>query len=109
MTGRLQDKIAIVTGASSGVGREISLRYAAEGAILICSDLQEEPRAKGTGENAETTHALITSRGGKATFMKCDVGDPKQMEALVEDTVKKFGRLDMYVPLVFAESLSNSV
>jgi NAD(P)-dependent dehydrogenase (short-subunit alcohol dehydrogenase family) len=94
MPGRLQGKIAIVTGASSGVGRAISLEYANEGAILICSDLQPTSRLKSEIEEGETAQ-LINDRGGKAVFIKCDVGDPSQFEALVADTVKKFERLDM--------------
>lgn len=92
---RLQDKVAIVTGASSGLGRAISLRYAREGAKVVCADLSPAARPQVPEESDVTTHDLITRDGGNAIFVQTDVGDAAQMESLVKAAVDKFGRLDM--------------
>ncbi|KAE8151903.1 hypothetical protein BDV25DRAFT_151948 [Aspergillus avenaceus] len=94
---RLQDKVAIVTGSSSGLGRAISLRYAREGANVVCADLSPTARSQIPEELDTTTHDLITRAGGHAIFVQTDVGDASQMERLVNATVDKFGRLDILV------------
>ncbi len=81
----LKDKVAIVTGASSGIGKEIALHYAAQGASVVVSDVDE----KG---GAETVSA-ITSKDGKAVFFRADTSSPKDNEALVAHAVKTFGGL----------------
>lgn len=91
---RLQDKVAIVTGSSSGLGRAIAIRYAQEGAKVVCADLT--PTARSQEEAEITTHDLIIRDGGQATFAKTDVGDATQMENLVQVAVKEYRRLDMY-------------
>ena len=91
---RLQDKVAIVTGSSSGLGRAIALRYSREGAKVVCSDLCPAPRLQVDSES-EPTHDLITKAGGKAIFVQTDVGNAKQMENLVQEAVREFGRLDV--------------
>lgn len=90
---RLQDKVAIVTGSSSGLGRAISIRYAQEGARVVCADLS--PTARSQEEAEIKTHDLIVKAGGQAIFVQTDVGDAKQMERLVQAAVKGYGRLDM--------------
>lgn len=90
---RLQDKVAIVTGASSGLGRAIAIRYAQEGASVICADLS--PTARSHEEAQITTHDSIVKDGGQAIFVQADVGDAAQMEHLVQAAVRQFGRLDM--------------
>jgi NAD(P)-dependent dehydrogenase (short-subunit alcohol dehydrogenase family) len=94
MPGRLQDRVAIVTGASSGLGRAISLRYASEGAKVVCSDLRADAPNESDGQ---TTHDAIIKNGGEAIFVKTDVRESAEVEALVAAAVEKFGRLDMYV------------
>ena len=91
---RLQEKVAIVTGASSGLGRAIAIRYAQEGAKVVCADLT--PTARSQEEAGITTHDLIIQEGGQAIFVQADVGDATQMENLVKKAVKVYGRLDMY-------------
>lgn len=91
---RLQDRTAIITGASSGLGRAIALRYAQEGAKVVCADLT--PTARSQEEAQITTHDLIVNNGGQAIFVQTDVGDAVQMETLVQAAVKEYGRLDMY-------------
>lgn len=92
---RLQDKVAIVTGASSGLGRAISLRYAREGAKVVCADLSPLARFQVPEEMEITTHDLITKNGGQAVFVQTDVGDAAQVEHLVQAAVDHFCRLDM--------------
>lgn len=96
--GRLQDKVAIVTGSSSGLGRAISLRYAQEGAKVVCADLKPTARPQVPGESASTTIELIEQAGGEGIAVPCDVGKASDMESLVQKAVEKYGRLDVRVP-----------
>jgi NAD(P)-dependent dehydrogenase (short-subunit alcohol dehydrogenase family) len=96
--GRLSNKVAIVTGSSSGIGRAISLAYAAEGALLVCADLQ--PTTLYTSSATETlgaTHDRIIESGGRAIFVQTDVTQPEQVERLVQEAVREYGRLDVMV------------
>ncbi|MEZ5710314.1 MAG: SDR family oxidoreductase [Blastomonas sp.] len=80
------DKVAIVTGASGGIGRASALAFAASGASVVVSDLQDD--------KGQETVALIKEQGGKAVFQHCDVADEGQVKALVEAALNEFGRLD---------------
>jgi len=84
--GEFTGKVAVVTGASSGIGRASALFYAREVAQVVVSDINE------TG--GQETVALIQAAKGEAFFVKTDVATPADCEALVKKTVKKFGRLD---------------
>ncbi|MDQ0391261.1 SDR family NAD(P)-dependent oxidoreductase [Labrys monachus] len=88
----LKDKVAIVTGASSGLGRAIALRYAREGANVVLADVRDEPI-----EGGETTQALILAAGGSAISPRTDVSKWSDVDALVEAAVSRFGRLDVMV------------
>ncbi|WP_342088737.1 SDR family NAD(P)-dependent oxidoreductase [Dyadobacter sp. OTU695] len=81
----LQDKVAIVTGAGSGIGRSVAIAYAREGARVVVSDMDEE--------SADQTVRLIASEGGEGFFVKCDVSSPEDNEALVWATIGKYGAL----------------
>jgi NAD(P)-dependent dehydrogenase (short-subunit alcohol dehydrogenase family) len=83
--GILQDKVAIVTGAGSGIGRAVAVLYAKEGAKVVVSDINE------TGGNE--TVALIIKDGGEATFIKADTSTAAQNEQLVVKTIEKYGAL----------------
>jgi NAD(P)-dependent dehydrogenase (short-subunit alcohol dehydrogenase family) len=86
MSGLVQDKVALVTGAGSGIGRVAALLFAREGARVVVSDRQPQ-----TGE--ETAEA-IRAAGGEVDFVVADVSREDQVEALVERAVDRFGRLD---------------
>jgi NAD(P)-dependent dehydrogenase (short-subunit alcohol dehydrogenase family) len=96
-TGRLNSKVAIITGSSSGLGRTIAILYAREGASIVCADLRPTARKEIAAEAEINTHDIIQQAGGKAIFVKTDVGDAKEMEALVARAVDEYGRLDMHV------------
>jgi 3-oxoacyl-[acyl-carrier protein] reductase len=80
----LDDKVAIVTGSASGIGKAIATRFAKSGAQVIVSDIQED-----TGR--ETAAEL------DAEYIGCDISDRHQVRALIDGTVGKFGRLDVMV------------
>lgn len=79
-------KVALVTGASGGIGRATAQAFAASGASVVVSDVNEE--------GGDETVALITSAGGKAIFQRCDVANADEVKALVARAVSEYGRLD---------------
>ncbi len=83
----LESKVAIVTGAGSGIGREVALKYAAEGAKVVVADIDE----KGGNE----TVAILRKSDGEAIFIKSDSSTVAGNQSLVEETVKKFGALHL--------------
>lgn len=86
---KLENKVAIVTGAGSGIGKAISLLYSAEGAKVVVSDIDE----KGGNE----TVAQIKVKGAEAIFVKADTSKPLDNEKLVEQALKAFGALHIAV------------
>ena len=90
--GVLDGRIAIVTGASSGIGRAIALRFAAEGAAIGIADIEESPI-----EGGRTTLDLIGEAGGTALFLKADVAAWADIDRAVTATVERFGGLDIMV------------
>ena len=87
--GRLTGKVAIVTGAGRGIGRAISLAFAAEGAEVVVA-------SRGAASVDEVV-AEISAQGGRALGLCCDVGEREQVEAMVAAGVDHFGRLDVLV------------
>lgn len=84
---RLAGKVAIVTGAASGIGRATALLFAAEGAKVVAADVD---KARG-----DTVVQEITSAGGDAVFVRVDISSPEQVEALVRTAVETYGKLDV--------------
>jgi NAD(P)-dependent dehydrogenase (short-subunit alcohol dehydrogenase family) len=86
-SGKLTDRVAIVTGAASGIGRATALALAAEGAAVVVADL--------FAEGAERVAREVTAAGGRAVAQPTDVGDEASVAAMVEAALKSFGRLDV--------------
>lgn len=89
---KLENRVAIVTGGNSGIGRGIALALSGAGASVAVGDIVETPR-----EGGKDTASVINDRGGNAIFIKTDVSDEKSVENLVESTVRKFGKIDIMV------------
>lgn len=87
MNSELSGKIAIVTGAGSGIGRASSILLAEHGAMVICVDINEE-------SNRETER-LISDSGSKSVSYLCDITSPHACEELAEHVLKEFGRIDI--------------
>lgn len=85
--GRLDGKVAVITGAASGMGRATAARFAGEGAAVVIADLNEEGGAAAVRECKEN--------GGRAVFQKTDVTAEAAVKAMIERAVKEFGRLDI--------------
>ena len=86
------------TGASSGIGRATALAFASEGASLVCSDLHETARQEyATDTSPLTTVQAVQKLGAKAIFVKCNTTSSTEVEALIQATVKEYGRIDIMV------------
>jgi len=83
----LKDQVALITGGSSGIGRAVALAWAREGAHVVVSDVNRE--------GGEQTAEQVRAAGGQALFVAADVSNPKDCEALVQQAVAKFGKLDI--------------
>jgi NAD(P)-dependent dehydrogenase (short-subunit alcohol dehydrogenase family) len=88
--GRLEDKVALITGGDSGIGRAVAVAMAREGARIAIAYLEEH-------KDADETVAAIEQEGSRAIKIACDVGDEKACRDAVERTIEEFGRLDILV------------
>lgn len=84
---RFEAQVVLITGAGSGIGRGAAQAFAAEGALVVVSDVDE-------ASGRETVALLLQ---GQATFLPCDVADAAQVAALVRQTVEYYGRLDIAI------------
>ncbi|TAL47941.1 SDR family oxidoreductase [archaeon] len=83
---RLQDKVAIITGAASGIGRASALLFAKEGAKVVVADVNEKGR--------EVVQQIV-SNGGEAIFVKTDVSRGHDVKRMIDKTVEAFGKIDI--------------
>ena len=89
-SGRLANKIALITGADSGIGRAVAIAFAREGADVAISYLDEH-------EDAKETARWVEEAGRQCLLLPGDLADKAHCSAIVNDTVKKFGRIDVLV------------
>ena len=87
MVKNCKKKVAIVTGGSSGIGKAVAFELANTGAIVVVASRNEQ--------NGEATAKAIVDNGGHAAYIKTDVTSETQVKHLINETVKRFGRLDM--------------
>lgn len=89
-SGRLEGKIALVTGGDSGIGRAVAIGFAKEGADVVIGYLEEH-------DDARETAGMIEEAGRQALLCPGDIGDPVVAERLVREAVARFGRIDILV------------
>src|SRR5215207_7040175 len=88
--GRLQGKVALITGADSGIGRAVALAFAREGADLLIAYLEQH-------EDAHETAQVVQETGRRAVSVAGDIGDEQHCRQLVERAQREFGHLDILV------------
>ncbi len=81
----IKDRVALVTGAASGIGRATAFSFAREGAKVIVSDVSE---------GGDETVRMIQNQGGTASFVRCNVADPNEVERLIQSAIDTYGQLD---------------
>jgi len=89
MAGRLEGKVSIITGSTSGLGAATASRFAAEGARVVVSGRSEERGAK--------VVASILKAGGEAAFVRCDLDDEGSIQSLITSATERFGRVDSVI------------
>ncbi len=88
--GRLNGRVALITGGDSGIGRAVCLAFAREGADVAFAYLNEDP-------DAEVTRKVVEDSGHQVLSLKGDITDEAVCRRIIEDTVKRFGRIDVLV------------
>ena len=86
---RLARKVAIITGSGRGIGREMALMFASEGASVVVADV--------IGENARSVASEIAAAGGTAHAVQVDITDVSQVTSMIQETLDRFGRIDILV------------
>ena len=94
MSGRMQGKIAIITGAASGIGRAAAILFAREGAeTVIIADIDETGGCE--------TERLVRNAGAQALYLRTDVSQPADANRVVAEAVRRYGRLDVLINNAF--------
>ena len=101
MSGLLQDKVALITGAAAGIGRATALLFANQGAPVVLADIDEAGGA--------ATAEAIRAEGGDALFVRTDVGRMDQVEALVRAALARHGRLDVLFSNAFINRRADAI
>ena len=96
---RLKDRLAIVTGGSSGIGRAIAIALSNEGAYVVVSDIDQAPKRGKYHEKNTTTSTVdeISKSGGQGTFIQCDMSDENGIRNLIGKTIQEHDRIDILV------------
>lgn len=88
--GKLKDKVALITGGDSGIGRAVAVLFAREGAKVAIAYLEES-------KDAEKTRELVEEEGSEALLIPGDIGDKAHAEKAVKETIDRFGQLDILI------------
>src|SRR3712207_8089230 len=89
-SGKLEGKVALVTGGDSGIGRAVCVAFAKEGADLAIAYLSED-------DDAEHTKSLVEAEGRRAITLRCDAQNEDEARGIVSDTVEQLGKIDVLV------------
>lgn len=88
MTGRLHDKIALITGSDSGIGQGSAIEFAKEGADVVVHYLHD-------AEGAETTSAAVEAEGCRSVVVQADISDEDQVQRMFAEAIERFGHIDI--------------
>lgn len=97
MTEKLDGRVAVVTGASRGIGKALALGLAARGAAIVCAARTVTTDPGGLPGTIHATADEIERAGGRALAVRCDVGRADDLRKVVDETVERFGRIDVLV------------
>jgi NAD(P)-dependent dehydrogenase (short-subunit alcohol dehydrogenase family) len=89
MSGRLEGRVAVITGGASGIGKGAGLRFAQEGAKIVIADIDRDA--------GERTAAEIKGEGGDAVFIRTDTGSAADNDAMAQKAIDEYGRLDILI------------